>query len=198
MKLLALSIAAAAVLSAPAAQAALITFEGSSNTAYSAPINRQGFLIGNVAGQEQHFHEIDSGSFGLPGNGTGVLLNDRFTQIFVAGAAGEDFTLSAVDVASALGNAPAVGLQIEGFNNGASTGVLSLASLGLGSTTMNGSGLGTVDQLVFSGIGGSGGFVLDNLDLGAAGVGQVPEPGSMALVLAALGLAAGARRARKA
>lgn len=199
MKLLAISIAAAAVLAIPAAQAAPITFEGHSNTAYEAPINRLGFLIGNVAGQEQHFHEITSTNYGLPNNGTGVLLNDRNTQIFVTGALGEDFSLSVVDVAAALSNNAADGLQIEGFNDGASTGVLSLAALGGGYTSMSGLGLGNVDRLVFTGIGGGGGFVLDNLDLGAAGAtGQVPEPSSVALVLAALGLAAAARRARKA
>lgn len=199
MKLLAISIAAVAVFSAPAAQATLITFEGFSNAERNAPINRLGFLIGNVAGQEQHFHEITSTNFGLPNNGTGVLLNDRATQIFVTGALGEDFSLSAVDVATALSNRPAAGLQIEGFNDGVSTGVLSLASLGLGYTSMSGSGLGNVDRLLFTGLGGAGGFVLDNLDLGAAGAtGHVPEPASVALVLAALGLAAGARRARKA
>ena len=104
MKLLAAALSIAAVLAAPAAQATLITFEGHSNAAYSAPINRLGFLIGNAPGQGHHFHEVASGSFGLPNNGTGILMNDRATQLSVQGALGEDFSLTAVDVGAALGN----------------------------------------------------------------------------------------------
>jgi hypothetical protein len=180
----------------PVASAAVVlTFEGVDNTIYSAPIVRSGFRIGNVAGDEQHFHEIDSANsaYGLPSNGTGVLLNDRNTRIFIEDVLGADFTLSLVDVAAALSNLPAVGITIEGFNNGVSTGTVSLASLGTGYTTLAGGSLGNVDRLLFDGIGGQGGFVLDNVTLDAAAA--IPEPGTLALLgLGLAGLAATRRR----
>ena len=61
---------------ASAAGAVTVTFEGQSNAIYNAPITRSGFDFGNVAGDEQHFHEIDSTQFGLASNGTGVPLPD--------------------------------------------------------------------------------------------------------------------------
>jgi hypothetical protein len=91
---------------AGAASAATITFEGQFNAEYSSPITRGGFLIGNPVGQEQHFHEVTSTQFGLPNNGTGVLLNDRNTEIFVVEGSFADFTLSSVDVAAATAMAP--------------------------------------------------------------------------------------------
>lgn len=192
---LALTAVASAFVAAPAS-AALLTFEGQANTIYNAPIVRDGFTVGNVAGDEQHFHEIDSNGFGLPSNGTGVMLNDRDTRIFVEAVGLLDFSLTSVDVASALNNLPAIGIEIEGFLDGVSKGVITLGALGGGYTTLLGAALGTVDRLVFDGIGGGGGFVLDNLALGDA-VNGTPEPLSLALVLSALAAGAGVRRARR-
>jgi hypothetical protein len=198
MKKLSTTLALAALLATAGAQAAPITFEGQANTQYNSPITRGGYLIGNVVGQEQHFHEVDSNQYGLASNGTGVLLNDRDTQIFVEEVGGLDFSLISVDVASSLAsNNGGVGLVIMGYNNGAMVGQISLASLGNGFTTLNGASLGTIDRLVFDGIGGGGGFELDNLNLGPA-ANPVPEPTSVALVLLALGAAGVARRSRKA
>jgi len=160
-----------------------ITFEGQFNTIYGSPITRSGFDIGNPIGQEQHFHEITSTQFGLPNNGTGVLLNDRDTQIFVVpngGAGFSLFSLVSVDVASALGNSPANDLLITGFLNNVPTGSILVSPLGNGYTTVNGASLGIVDRLVFDGQGGGGGFVLDNLTLNNAPA-AVPEPASLAL-----------------
>jgi hypothetical protein len=167
---------AAAVIAtafAAPANAVTLTFEGHSNTIYDAPITRSGFDVGNVVGDQQHFHEITSTSFGLPNNGTGVLMNDRDTRIFVEGTLDAPFTLGTFDVASALANGPAVGILIEGFFNNFSTGVITVAVLGTGYTTLDGTSLGVVDRLVFDGIGGQGGFVLDNIALNAA---PVPGP----------------------
>jgi hypothetical protein len=160
------------------ADAALLTFEGQENTIYTAPIVRLGFELGNPAGQEQHFHEITSTNYGLPNNGTGILLNDRDTQIYVKAASGlPTFTMPSVDVAAALGNQPAIGLTITGFLGAATTGTINIASLGSGYTSVTGSALGVVDRLIFDGIGGGGGFALDNLL-----VNNVPEAASFALV----------------
>lgn len=187
-----LSLCAIAAAAALPAQAAVITFEGHENTPYSAPITRSGFIIGNVVGDEQHFHEITSNNYGLPSNGTGVLLNDRDTRIFVEAVGGIDFSLNGVDVAAALGNAPATGLTLEGFLNGVSVGSFSVNSLGNGYTSI-GSLFGTIDRLVFDGFGGGGGFVLDNLDVGDPR-NNVPEPFTLALVGSALLMAGAARR----
>lgn len=189
--------AVAAIAVAGPAQAATITFEGHSNTQYDAPIVRSGFTIGNQISEEQHFHEVNSSSFGLPNNGTGVLLNDRDTTIQVSELALATFTLGSVDVAAALGNLPAIGLNIFGYLGAVQTGVINIASLGNGYTTVNGASLGNIDRLVFDGIGGSGGFVLDNLTLNAA-VGGVPEPSTWALLILGFGATGAAMRRRKA
>lgn len=174
----------------------IITFEGQANTIYNAPITRSGFNIGNVAGDEQHFHEIASNNFGLTSNGTGVLLNDRDTRIFVVDQFAATFTLGTVDVATAANNSPAVGITIEGFLNNVSTGFVTLANMGNGFTTLNGAALGTVDRLVFDGTGGAGGFEIDNLTLNAPAA-AVPEPETYAMMLAGLGLLGVAARRRK-
>lgn len=187
--------ALAAVCAAGPAHATTLTFEGQFNTIYNAPIVRSGFTIGNPAGDEQHFHEITSTEFGLPNNGTGILLNDRDTRIFVTDVALATFTLGSVDVGASTNNSPAVSLNIFGFLNNVQTGMITIASLGAGYTTVNGAALGTIDRLVFDGTGGGGGFVLDNLTLNGPGVGVVPEPSAWALLILGFGaVGAGMRR----
>jgi hypothetical protein len=182
------------------ASAVTLTFEGYENEIYGAPITRDGFDIGNPQNEEQHFHEITSTDYGLPSNGTGVLLNDRNTEIFVianAGSGFSTFTVSQVDVASALNNYPAVGLTVYGYLNNVLIGSLIVSNLGTGYTTLSGSSLGTVDRLVFDGDGGLGGFVFDNLTLNPGGSQTVPEPISMLLLGFGLTGLAGVRRFRK-
>ena len=182
MNRLALGLLAVGALAA-SSNAAIITFEGQSNTIYTAPITRSGFDIGNVAGDEQHFHEITSTDFSLPNNGTGVLLNDRDTRIFVVMNGGGTFAFNSVDVAESTGNSPGTGLIISGFLSNVLVGTI---NLGIDGTydSISGASLGTVDRLEFDGTGGGGGFVLDNLDVGEAS--GVPEPSTM--LLAGLGL----------
>lgn len=197
-----LVVAVVVIVAAGQAQAALITFEGSNNTIYTSPITRLNFDIGNPVGQQQHFHEITSIGFGLPNNGTGVLLNDRDTEIFVvpsAGAGFSQFSLSSVDVASATGNSPANDLLITGFFNNSPTGSITVSPLGNGYTTVNGLSLGTIDRLTFDGLGGGGGFVLDNLNLGLGST-VIPEPTTLAIwsLLGICGIGFGWRRRRKA
>jgi hypothetical protein len=179
------------------ASAAFITFEGQFNTIYIDPIVRSGFEIGNPATQEQHFHEITSTDFGLPNNGTGVLLNDRDTEIFVRLAGGGAFTLSSVDVAASLSNSPAAGLTITGYMGDSATGSITIAALGSGYTAVDGDSLGVIDRLVFDGAGGGGGFVLDNLAVNEAQGNVVPAPAGallFAMGFAGLGVARSLRR----
>lgn len=166
----------AVLLLSGSVQASLITFEGQFNTIYNAPINRLGFNIGNVIGDEQHFHEITSTAFGLPSNGTGILLNDRNTRIYVEEQGLSDFIFTSVDVGSALNNNPAVGLTIEGYNNNVLVGTITVPVLGNGYTTVFGT-FGPIDRLVFDGFGDGGGFVLDNLALNESLA--VPVPAGM-------------------
>lgn len=177
-----------ALLLSPVAAAAapiVITFEGFENTIYNSPITRLGFDIGNPVNQEQHFHEITSTNYGLISNGTGVLLNDRDTEIFViaTGGSGATFGLVSVDVATAANNNPAVGINIRGYLNSVLVGTIPLSNLGTVYTTLYGASLGSVDRLVFDGISGSGGFALDNLTLATGSASTVPDPGSSLLLL---------------
>ncbi len=179
-----------------------ITFEGHLNTIYNAPITRSGFEIGNPVGQEQHFHEIDSTQYNIPNNGTGILLNDRNTQIYVVESFFDVFTMVSVDVAtSGFGgsNNAGIGLDIHGYLNNVHQGTITIANLGSGWTTVNGGALGNVDKLLFDGFGGQGGFSLDNLTLdGPVNPGIIPLPGAGAMGLAGLGVAGALRRRRMA
>lgn len=193
--LLTLLAAAAATVSTPAlAATTVLDFNGHSNTIYGAPIVQSGFQLGNVAGGEQHFHLIDSTQFGLASNGTSVLLNDRNTSIFLRAVDGSAFSLSSVDVAAAFGNGPASSLTISGFFKGVLTGTLTIANLG-GFQTVSTSGLLNVDRVVFDGVGGGGGFELDNVTLGAATA--VPEPATWAMMLLGIGLIGASLRTRR-
>jgi hypothetical protein len=191
-----LALAALATLLPLNAATVLITFEGEYNTTYGAPIVRSGFTIGNVVGDEQHFHEITSTDYGLPNNGTGILLNDRDTRIFVE-AGGTGFYLDSVDVATALNNYAGTGITISGYYLGGLTG--SFSSLIDGSyVNLLGASLGMVDRLVFDGTGDGGGFVLDNLALTDT-PGQprvVPEPGTALMLAGAFAMALLARKRR--
>ena len=187
--------AAAAAVSAPAlAATTVLDFNGHSNTIYETPVVQSGFQLGNVAGDEQHFHFIDSTQFGLASNGTSVLLNDRNTSIFLRAANGSAFSLSSVDVAAAFNNSPATSLTISGFFNGLLTGSLTIANLG-GFQTVATSGFLNVDRVVFDGLGGGGGFELDNVALSAASA--VPEPATWAMMLLGFGLIGASLRTRR-
>ena len=193
MRSIYLAALSAAALSATNVAAQTLTFEGESNTIYNAPVTVSGFTIGNVTGDEQHFHFIDSTAF--PGfvvsNGTGVLYNDRNTSIFVS--SGSAFSLSGFD-ASTTGpidsSTGATTLRIQGF--------LGATLVNSGSFTINGTAFssfgglsGSFDRLVFDAVDGGGGFQLDNLNLAG-----VPEPATWALMILGFGAVGGAMRRR--
>lgn len=187
---------ALAALTTLRAATIVITFEGQYNTIYESPIVRSGYTIGNVAGDEQHFHEITSTDYGLPNNGTGILLNDRDTRIFVE-AGGSGFYLDSVDVAGfSNGGGTATGITVYGYYLGGLTGSVS-SPVGDAYLNLLGASLGLVDQIVFDGTGGGGQFVLDNLALSdTPGQTIVPEPGTALLVAGAFIAACLARRHR--
>ena len=196
MKMLLLAATVAVAFAAPAS-AALITFEGVGNTIYTGPIVREGITIGNVAGDQQHFHEIDSTAF--PGfvvsNGTGVLYNDRDTRIEMTQVGGGLFTLGNFD-ASATGpgspGAAASLLSVAAYVNSVLTASLSFAIDSSAFTSWNGAGLGSFDRLVFSANEG-GGFQLDNINVAAA----VPEASTWAMLIAGFGLVGATMRRRR-
>lgn len=189
------TVAAVALIATPqiASAATTLTFEGQANEIYNAPITRGGFTVGNTEGDEQHFHEIDSTQFGLANNGTGVLLNDRNSSIFLRQAGGGIFKLSFFDIAASFGNSPGVTFEVFGFLNNVQVGMVS-GSLGQFNTF---AGFGSsVDYVTFNGLGGGGGFQLDNIVLNDAAA-AVPEPTTWALMLLGFGFVGGAMRSAK-
>ena len=145
--------------------AAVITFEGFDNQVFKNPIKLLGFNIGNPIGQEQHFHLRDSvPTRVVPSNGTGVLVNDRSTELFIENALGKEFIFNSVDMSGFDGFIP--NMRIEGFKDNVSTGTINFSTGGMGYTTVFGHTLGTVDRLIFNVNGKSSDFfVLDNLNV---------------------------------
>ena len=170
----------------------VLTFEGHQNTIYTAPIVRSGYQIRNPVGQQQHFHEVNSTTFGLPNNGTGILLNDRQTEIQITMVGGGDFSLVSFDAAvyTSVGT-----MTVTGYSNGGVVGSFNTGSL---STTtfanFGGLSLGSIDEVRFSSDnpGGSNGFTLDNVTLREGVI--IPLPGAAGMGLAGLGLVAVRRR----
>lgn len=194
MKRLAILAASAATLFwVSSAGAVTLTFEGVSNTIYTAPITRSGVVIGNPTGQEQHFHEIDSTAYSLelPSNGTGVLFNDRNTQLQFTLTAGGTFTLGAFDTAALIASGNPFGgatlLQVTSFLGATQVAQFSYAINSNGYTTYSGATLGVFDRLLFDGLNGGGGFVLDNVNINAAATGGVPEPTTWAMMMLGFG-----------
>lgn len=178
---------------AVSAHATTVTFEGHNNTQFSTPFTSNGFMFGNVAADEQHFHLVASSNFGLLSNSTSILLNDRDTRIFAMHDGGGLFSASSIDVAGARANfGSELGMNIFAYLDNALVGAI---NVGFNSNTpfqtVNLSSFGNVDRLVFDGI--LGGFTLDNAVLGPASA-NVPEPASVALMGVALAALAASRR----
>ena len=193
-----LGVAAAAFAAVPAT-AVVLTFEGSSNSVYNSPIVRSGFTIGNVVGDIQHFHELDSNAFPaeeIP-NGTGILFNDRDSRIQITKVGGGTFTLGSFDTsalrAGANGSGGADTLKLIAFLNNVQTATLSFSINDQTYGTFSGAGLGVFDLLTFDGLNGGGGFALDNVTLNGA----VPEPASWALMIGGFGLVGASLRRRR-
>jgi hypothetical protein len=185
---------AGALLSAGAAQAAVITFAGlpgSNGSAFSGPYVEDGFSIVKTAGDVFEGH-----SFGNPApslvvgsvfeGGTGGALS--LTKV-----GGGAFTLTSFDFTSFGG----VGSwSIAGSLNG--SGVYALnggGNFGAAWQTIAGNAAG-VDTLVFSLNAEGTSLNLDNIALGD--VGRVPEPASWAMMIIGFGLVGAASRRRMA
>jgi hypothetical protein len=182
----------AALAAAVAPQAAYavttLTFEGHTNTLYTAPVVRNGFVIGNPPGQTQSFRELNSAAYALPSNGTGALLNNTDSEIFLRAIDGSAFQLISFDISKATlspfyntGTFTVRGF-LDGNLIGTIAGPLSLFTTFAGFES-------NVDNVIFDGSGNlTGAFQLDNIVLGPAAVTAVPEPGTWAMMLLGFGM----------
>lgn len=188
-------IAALFSVSASAATSTTLTFEGQYNAQYdNTTIVRDGYEIGIVSGFEQHFHEITSNDYGLTSNGTGILLVDRPTQLYIKSSDLSDFQLNSFDSSWYSGSGT---IKVIGYRDGSEVGNFSIGASMNGWTTQSGLSLGSVDYLVFDGTAQTSGWgqQLDNIKLVAA---PVPEPETYALMLAGIGMVGFIRSRRKA
>ena len=187
-----------------AASATTVTFNGQSNTSYEfTSLTHDGLTFSNVAGDEEHFHELNGADIGWVSNGTSTLSEDRDTRIQMVAANASIFTLGAFDIAEAIPNST-TGYSVTGYLNGSLVGTLT-GDFSRSFLTLSGLSFGSVDRVVFDGIGGNGFFQLDNINVDIAypepdpdpAPAAVPEPASWALMLGGFGLVGGAMRARR-
>jgi hypothetical protein len=201
MKLLSV-LAFSLLLVSTTAEAAVITFEGHGNTIFGDEFAGNGLEVGSSGGFDftssgDHFHFIDSTAFAtLPNSGSGILSEDRNYSITMTAGGALPFSLIGLDFAGNNDNgSTATSLMITGFLVGGGTVSTTIAILSAASfQSVDLAGFGNLTAVVFDGLGGGGGFALDNVEVGAAVA--TPEPAMMLLLGTSL-LGAGVRRWRQ-
>ena len=188
MKKLNLSVLVAALALGLNAHATVLTFEPSSNTIFGNENVGDGLAVGSWGGYDftssgDHFHFIDSPSFStLPNNGTGILSEDRNYSISMVEGLGGSFDLLGLDMAGNNDNgSAALSLLITGYFTGGgtiSTSITLLSAASFQSELL--AGFSGLDKVTFDGIGGGGGFALDNINVVPA---SVPETSSMLMLI---------------
>ncbi len=186
-----LFLVAVAAISVSSAHAALITFEGyGGNTIIGDESTGNGLAVGSSVGygftsSGDHFHFGD-GLFGVPVNGTSILLQDRDYLITMTEAGGGSFNLLSADLGEDISfGGSATSIVVTGFFSGGGSISTAIALDGDTANFQNVlfSGFTGLTSVTFDGIGGNAnGFTLDNINTAA-----VPIPGTLALL--GLGLA---------
>ena len=180
---LAASVMFALVASVAPAKAAVITFDGHTNTIFGDEDTGNGLVPGISDGYEftssgDHFHFIDRSLVGISG-ATSLLTDDRDYTIRMAQVGGGSFSLVDLLYAGNTSTVPsATNLVVTGFFTGG--GSISTTFAISSTTTLSNAvfaGFTNLSSVVFDGTGGGGAFVLENVQVAAA-----PEPATMLLL----------------
>jgi hypothetical protein len=190
-KLLLLSAAPLAALTATPAAAEIIDFEnlpGSNGDAFTGPYVEDGFTVRAAGGDVFEGHQFGNGE---PSLVFGSVFGGGFGAISITGGT---FTFDGYDVNSFDGTAD---FSIQGFLGGVSvfnlTGIQSETGLSFASL---GGAAGTIDELNFIFTPGGSSVNIDNIVLNSV-AGAVPEPGTWLMMILGFGAIGGAMRSSR-
>lgn len=178
-----------------AANATVVDFNGFSNTQWGDENSGNGLTVKTSNGYAfvssgDHFHFIDMAGYGGPSNGTSSLLEDRGYSITMSKVDGASFNLMNFLDFSYGGTQLSVTGNFMG--GGSVNSVVSISNAAFTSEAF--STFNNLSSITFQGLGGNGGFGLENVTVSEGST--VPEPTSIALFGLALAAMAVVRNKR--
>ncbi len=184
------SIAIALLACAASARATVIDFEGIAAPSNVTTQHNSSIVSGGFSFYQNHGHVIDS-AYSPTGyqtnNGTDWLMNDSSGEMVISDAASpypgagtyQPFALTSLDIGAFFTTSGAV--LATGFLTGGGTVTETISVSGNFSTYTFGGGFVNLDYVRLQGVGGYGGWAIDNVTVNESVV-AVPAPGAVALL----------------